>query len=101
MKTLLRQQTPANAAEQAISTEFVRLIRKLRWIGMEDEADVRAPVGGVAPVVPGPERGREPHPPGREQREVDDGQEHGEVEAEAHDPLGRANTGGRNRTKLT
>ena len=39
MKTLLRQQTPANAAEQAISTEFVRLIRKLRWIGMEDEAE--------------------------------------------------------------
>ena len=39
MKTLLRQQTPANAAEQANSTEFVRLIRKLRWIGMEDEAE--------------------------------------------------------------
>jgi hypothetical protein len=39
MKTLLRQQTPPNAADQAVSTEFVRLIRKLRWIGMEDEAE--------------------------------------------------------------
>jgi len=36
---LLRQQTPPNAADQAVSTEFVRLIRKLRWIGMEDEAE--------------------------------------------------------------
>ena len=39
MKTQLRQQTPPNAADQAVSTEFVRLIRKLRWIGMEDEAE--------------------------------------------------------------
>jgi hypothetical protein len=40
METPLRQQKPLDvSAEQTVSTEFVRLIRKLRWMGMEDEAE--------------------------------------------------------------
>ena len=39
MKTSLRQQESPDVTEQTISTEFVRLIQKLRWMGMEDEAE--------------------------------------------------------------
>ena len=39
MKTLLGQQNrPDVSAEQRASNELVKLIRKLRWIGMETEA---------------------------------------------------------------
>jgi len=35
----LEQQTPARSlAEQRASNELVKLIRKLRWMGMEEEA---------------------------------------------------------------
>lgn len=32
------QQTPENAAAHKASNELVKLIRKLRWMGMEEEA---------------------------------------------------------------
>jgi hypothetical protein len=38
MKTLLERQRPFDSTEQIVSAEFIKLIRKLRWIGMEDEA---------------------------------------------------------------
>jgi hypothetical protein len=33
------QQPPDGLAEQRVSNEFIKLIRKLRWIGMEEEAE--------------------------------------------------------------
>jgi hypothetical protein len=40
MEMLLGQQgLPNVSAEQRTSNEFVKLIRKLRWIGMEREAE--------------------------------------------------------------
>ena len=40
MGTPLEQQKARNAsADQRTSNELVRLIRKLRWIGMENEAE--------------------------------------------------------------
>jgi hypothetical protein len=38
MKTLLERQRPFDSTEQIVSAEFIKLIRKLHWIGMEDEA---------------------------------------------------------------
>jgi hypothetical protein len=39
METLLGQQNPLDvSAKQQTSNELVKLIRKLRWIGMEREA---------------------------------------------------------------
>ena len=34
-----KQQTPETLAEQRASNELVKLIRKLRWMGMEEEAE--------------------------------------------------------------
>jgi|HubBroStandDraft_6_1064221.scaffolds.fasta_scaffold5319899_1 hypothetical protein len=40
MDMSLERQNPSDAAaRQATSNELVKLIRKLRWIGMEDEAE--------------------------------------------------------------
>ena len=40
METLLEQQNPLDVpTEQETSNELVKLIRKLRWIGMEREAE--------------------------------------------------------------
>ena len=33
------QPPPDGVAEQRVSNELIKLIRKLRWIGMEDEAE--------------------------------------------------------------
>jgi hypothetical protein len=33
------QQPPDGVAEQRVSNELIKLIRKLRWIGMEEEAE--------------------------------------------------------------
>lgn len=44
MKRPLEQQAPPKtpATQQRTSNELVRLIRKLRWIGMDNEADALA-----------------------------------------------------------
>jgi len=34
-----QQKPPDDSAEQRASNELVKLIRKLRWIGMEEEAE--------------------------------------------------------------
>lgn len=34
-----QQNPPEASAEQRASNELVKLIRKLRWVGMEDEAE--------------------------------------------------------------
>lgn len=40
MRASLEQQTPPTAPESPdASNEIVKLIRKLRWVGMEEEAD--------------------------------------------------------------
>jgi len=40
METLLERQRPFDdSTGPLVSAEFIRLIRKLRWIGMEDEAE--------------------------------------------------------------
>jgi hypothetical protein len=38
METPREQQPPDTSARQRASNELVKLIRKLRWIGMEEEA---------------------------------------------------------------
>ncbi len=38
METLHEQQPPDTSARQRASNELVKLIRKLRWMGMDDEA---------------------------------------------------------------
>ncbi len=40
MKMSLKQQKPPDvSAEQRTSNELIKLIRKLRWMGMEEEAE--------------------------------------------------------------
>ena len=34
-----KQISPADSADQRISNELVKLIRKLRWVGLEKEAE--------------------------------------------------------------
>jgi hypothetical protein len=38
-KSLKQQKPPEVAAEQRTSNELIKLIRKLRWMGMEEEAE--------------------------------------------------------------
>ena len=35
----IQEKTPADLAEQRASNELVKLIRKLRWIGLEEESE--------------------------------------------------------------
>jgi hypothetical protein len=39
METRHNRQLPDDVAEQRASNELIKLIRKLRWIGMEEEAE--------------------------------------------------------------
>ena len=39
LMSLKQQKAPGVSAEQRTSNELVKLIRKLRWMGMEEEAD--------------------------------------------------------------
>ena len=39
MEVLIRQEAPDVSEEQRASNELIKLIRKLRWIGMEGEAE--------------------------------------------------------------
>ena len=39
METSLERKKPPDAVTESGSNELVKLIRKLRWIGMEDEAE--------------------------------------------------------------
>jgi|HubBroStandDraft_6_1064221.scaffolds.fasta_scaffold560841_2 hypothetical protein len=52
MEVLLGQQDPADVSvDQRTSSELVKLIRKLRWIGMEPEAEgVEAQLALLRPV---------------------------------------------------
>ena len=52
METLLRQQErPDVSIVQCRSSELVKLIRKLRWMGLEEEAGrVEAALSGVSPT---------------------------------------------------
>lgn len=38
-KSLKQQKPPEVSAEQRTSNELIKLIRKLRWMGMEEEAE--------------------------------------------------------------
>jgi hypothetical protein len=42
METSSAQQLPIESVDQQESWELVKLIRKLRWIGMEEEAELLA-----------------------------------------------------------
>jgi hypothetical protein len=51
MEMSLEQQKPPDMSARQQANEFIKLIRKLRWMGMEEEAErVETALAGISPA---------------------------------------------------
>ena len=51
MEMSLEQQNPPDMSARQQANELIKLIRKLRWMGMEEEAErAETALGGTSPV---------------------------------------------------